>query len=94
MAEITEFDKAKARYHKRNDSYVKLEDRPKPQKSIPKSSVAITITDNDVEYKFVFNTPYLPSTRIGSKRNRQAYQEVLSDFVKKEFGKWQLLRTP
>ena len=91
MAEISEFEAAKERYAKRT-----AKKKPEPAailKPPKKSAVTVIIEDPNGDYVFSFDTPYLAGSRMTSRRTREAYLEVVSGFIKKEFGKWQLRPT-
>jgi len=94
MAEISEFDEAKKRYKKKYGGYVKVADRPAPEKKpLPKSGITVVITDSDQTHKFEFDMPWMTGNRSPSLRTKEAYKRSVCEFVKKEFGKWQSLQT-
>jgi hypothetical protein len=92
MAEITEFDKSKERYKKKYSKYVKVADRPVPEKLSPKSGITVVITDSNKTHTFEFDMPWLEGNRSPSLRTKQAYERSVCEFVKQEFGKWQSLQ--
>ncbi len=95
MAEVTEFEKAKTRQEKnarRHKEWVESKKPVIPPK--PESYVEVIVVDHGWEYRFAFNVPQIAGTRMSGGRTKGAYEKLFGDFVKKEFGKWQLRQTP
>jgi hypothetical protein len=83
---MDEFEKARKRQEKSNARY---KARVKPKAPAPDFSVTITIKADGQEHTFDFNTPQMGGNWLRSKRTKDNFFRVASEFVKKEFGKWQ-----
>ena len=95
---MNEFERAKRKYEKRakpvEEMPEKHEENVVPiQKKKPDSFAAIIIDDGN-EYIFEFILGNVKGSRMGSQRNKGAYQKILEDMLSKEFGRWQLVQTP
>ena len=87
---MSEFDRAKERYEKKQSKVVPIKEEPKK----PGDSVIITIMDSGNEYTFHFSIEGIKNLRLSGQRGKSQYQQLLEAFVAKEFGRWRLLQTP
>lgn len=90
---MTEFEKAKQRYEKKQEKQAKVVPiKKEPPK--PCDSISVVITDGGTKHEYLFELHGIRQTRISSQCNGFAYQKVLEEFISKEFGRWRLRPTP
>lgn len=90
---MTEFEKAKKRYEKKQQK--KAEVVPiKPEPKVPTDSISVVIMDGGNKHEYFFELDGINRTRISSQRNGHAYQQLFEALISKEFGRWRLRPTP
>jgi len=91
----SEFERAKKRREKRQEQVARsAANRAEPVVPKKPDVCSIFIRDNEREYTFHFTVENIGNHRLASQRGGDAYKELVSGFVTKEFGRWRFNPTP